>query len=318
MNRVILAFAATAALLTPAFAQTFVERPYDPPVGSRWQIISRIDSAQERGTKTREQHVRSTAELTIEQKLPDGFRIAYVCRSMTVTGDAPGSDAADKAFQVVKDVVIRARTDRAGKPVVIENLEEVRANMSNLVDKMVAEFESKPEAAKFLRDLMQRTLSLDGEQAAQSYMEDIPVLASVQNIGLKPNEAARRFEEFPNPLDGTMRTVTVTKLREWDNAKGTAEYHQTREFDQDALRAFMGEFFRKLQPATNGKMTPEVVAEMMKKIKFDMSSDTVFSVEGGMTRRVEEITTTTIHLMGHAAIKTERKGIEVRPLPKAR
>src|SRR5689334_2251030 len=109
MNR-ILAFALTAALLGPAFGQTFVERPYDPPVGSRWQIISRADSEQERGGETREQHVRSIAELTIEQKLPDGFRI---------TGNAPGSDVADAAFQVLKDVVIHARTDRAGKPVAI-------------------------------------------------------------------------------------------------------------------------------------------------------------------------------------------------------
>jgi hypothetical protein len=317
MTRVILALAVTAAL-SPAFGQTFVERPYDPPVGSRWQIISRIDSEQERGTQTREQHVRSTAELTIEQKLPDGFRLAYVWRSMTVTGSAPGSDAADKAFQVLKDVVIRARTDRAGKPVAIENLDEVRANMRNLVEKMAAEFEPKPEVGKFLRDLMQRMLTFDGEQAAQAYIEDIPVLASMQNIGLRPNDAVRRTEEFPNPLGGTMRSVTVTKLKEWDNAKGTAEYHQTREFDQDALRAFMGEFFRKLQPASNGKLTPEAVAEMMKKMKFDMSSDTVFTVENGMTRRVEEITTITIHLMGHAMIKTERKGIEVRPLAKAR
>ena len=312
MKRVILALALTTAL-TPAFGQTFVERPYDPPVGSRWQIISRIDSEQERGRETREQHVRSTAELTIEQKLPDGFRIAYVHRSMNVTGNAPGTEVADAAFQVLKDIVIRARTDRAGKPVTIENLDEVRDKFRLLVDKMADGFD-KPQAAKFVRDLMQRMLTLDGKEAAQTYIEDVPILASVQNIGLKPNESVRSFDETPNPLGGTIRTVTVTKLREWDDATRRAEYHQTREFDQDALRAFMAEFFRKLQPATNGKMTPEVM-DMMKKMKFDMSSDTVFTVEDGMTRRVQEITTITIQVMGHAAIKTERKGIEVRPLP---
>lgn len=297
----------------PALAQTYSERPYNPPVGSRWQIVSESDSAEDREVQKREQHISSTAELTIEEKLPDGFRIAYVSREIKVGGNAPGTDIAGAAFQTMKNIVIRARTDQAGKPVAIENLDEVRGKMRTVVESMSAAFAAQPQVAKVLKDMLEGMLILDGAQAAQAYIEDVPNLASVHNTGLRPNAEARAFEETPNPLGGTMRTVVITKLTNWDAAKGTAQYHQTREFDKDALQAFVLALVRKFQPAAGSNITPDMI-EMMKQIKFNMTSDSVFAVEDGMTRGVVGNSTIEVSLMGHKFTKVEKKKVAVTRL----
>jgi hypothetical protein len=73
---------------------------------------------------------------------------------------------------------------------------------------------------------------------------------------------------------------------------------------------------RKIVPAADKELTPKMI-EIMDRIKFDMTSRAVLDVEGGMTRRVEEVSTVAVSLMGHSGTKTEKKVIQVTPLPKA-
>jgi hypothetical protein len=310
------AIGAVLAFAAPALAQVYVERPYDPPIGSRWQIVSQSDTEEMReAAGQRDQHFSALAELTIEEKLPDGFRITYVTRGIDASGSVPGTEVAAAAFQSMKDIVIRARTDRSGKPVAIENLDEVRGKMRTVVDRVAEAFKDKPEMATVMRQILESMLLADDKRAAELYIDEIPTLASVQNTGLKPGDEARASEEMPSPLGGTIRSVTITKLAAWDGAAGTARYVRTREFDKDALRAFVLAMVRKMQPAADDKITPQMI-ELMKQINFTLTSDGTFSLEGGMTRSVVENSTVAVNLMGHTFTKSEKKTVTVTPLPK--
>ena len=83
MTRLVLAAATLACLCVQAMAQPWTERPYNPEIGSRWSIISQTDSDEVRpGGPPRDQHVRVRGEFSIDEKLPDGFRITYVNREL--------------------------------------------------------------------------------------------------------------------------------------------------------------------------------------------------------------------------------------------
>ena len=73
--------------------------------------------------------IRTRAELTIEQKTADGFRISYVQRDATVEGNARSVPLRRAYMKVLENVVIRASTDPSGKPLRIDNLDEAKATM---------------------------------------------------------------------------------------------------------------------------------------------------------------------------------------------
>jgi hypothetical protein len=91
----------------------------------------------------------------------------------------------------VKDIVVRACTDKTGKPVAVENLDEVKSTLRTVIDRMVKAFEQKPQVAGFIRQMLEGFLVADEKAAVTALMEDLPVLAAGQNTGLKPGEAAR-------------------------------------------------------------------------------------------------------------------------------
>jgi stage III sporulation protein SpoIIIAA len=72
---------------------------------------------------------------------------------------------------------------------------------------------------------------------------------------------------------------------------------------------------RKLQPAADGQITPQMV-EAMKQIVFTMTSESVFTVEDGMTRGIVENSTIEVSLAGHTFTKAEKKTVAVTPLPR--
>jgi hypothetical protein len=300
-----------------ALAQPYTERAYNPPVGSRWSIVSVSDSADDRGPAgKRDQHVRTSAELTIEEKLADGFRISYVNRDISITGNAPGTEIASTAFGAVKDIVVRARTDKSGKPIAVENLDEVKATLRTVIDRMAKAFEQKPQVAGFIRQMMEGFLVADEKSAVTALMEDLPVLAAGQNTGLKPGEVRREQTEVANPFGGNaIKTSLVTRISEWDDKAGTVRIARKNDLDPEALKAVTLDIVRKLAAVSDGKITPEML-EMMKKISFTIDSMTLINVRDGMTGSVEDSSTTSISLMGQHMSKVEKKVVSVTPLAK--
>jgi hypothetical protein len=299
----------------PAAAQKWIERPYDPPVGSRWSVVTQAESDETRVAGERNMRQISTrAEFTVEQKLPDGYRIAYVNREIKMTGTAPGTDIAEAAFGAMKDIVIRARTDAAGKPLVVENIDEVKLTMAKVVERIATAFEKKPQVAALVRQMMNGILLVDGATAASVYMEDLPVLAAGQNTGLQPGASRREEEQVPSPFGAAaIKSVLITRLTSWDEATGKARFTRTREMDREALKQVTIDIASRLITASGDKDSPEMIAAL-KQISFSVDNEVVIDVEGGMTRAIEDRSTTLASVMGQTFRKVEKKVVRVTPL----
>ena len=325
MNRVVLGLraVATVALLglcaPAALAQSgpWTERPYNPAAGSRWSIVSQTDTEETRaGGERRERHVNMRSELTIDEKTPTGFKISYVMRDLTVTGNAPGTELMQTAFGAIKDIVVRGRADPSGKPFVVDNLEEVKAAMRVVVERMAKAFESKPQAAVILKQLLEGMLIVDGSEAARIYMEDLPTLAAGQNTGLKPGGSRREDEKIDSPLGGgQIKATLVSRLTAWDQTTGKAFITRKREMDPQSLKDVTLALTQKIMSVATDKATPEIF-EAMKGIKFTLENEAVIEVQDGMARRIDDRTYINTSLMGHSVTKIEKKVVTVTPLPK--
>ncbi len=312
-----LAAAAITVFCAQAMAQPYTERAYNPPVGSRWSIVSSSESEQiGGGGAPKTQQIRSRAELTIEEKLADGFRVTYVNRELNVTGNAPGTEIGATALGALKGIVVRARTDKSGRPVAVENLDEVRSAIRTMIERMAKAFEQKPQIAGFIRQMMEGFLIADEKAAATSLMEDLPALAAGQNTGLKPGEVRREQDETANPLGGAaIKSSLVTRISEWNDKAGTVRFTRKSEMDAEALKTATLDMVRKLAAVADGKITPEML-EMSKQITFTTESTTLIDVRDGMTTNIDDRATSGISLKGQSMRKVEKKTVSVTPLAK--
>jgi hypothetical protein len=304
-----------ALLAAPAAAQTSTERPYNPPVGSKWQIVSDSTATENRpGAGNREQRVQTRVDLSIDEKLPDGFfRVTYINRGVEVTGNTVAVKMVGDAYSAISNIPIRARLDKAGRPVEVENLAEVKAVMRGIVDKLVAKFESNPKVAAFMREMLQSLLVAEGRDAATAYLEELPQLAAVQNIGLSPGAVRRDTETTPSPVGGTtFKTVLTTRLDNYDDKTGAARFVRKREFEKDALREAVLDIVRKLAAAGDNKtITPEVL-DMVKQINFSIEGETIYNVDDGMTVWIDDREFMAASVMGTTFTKQQKKTVAVR------
>jgi hypothetical protein len=314
---------AAAALLAvgpsvPASAQQqpYVEKPYDPPVGSRWSVQSESKAVEHRGAgEERNQQTSIRSELTIDQKLSDGYRISYVSREIKVTGNSPVARVLSDVFGAMQDVVIRARTDAAGKPVEVENLDEVKAALKQVVEATTAKFQSNPQAGAFVRDMLLKMYDVPAKEAARLYLDELPQLAVGQNSGLKPGETRRERDDLPSPFGGAaVKSEMVTRLESWDDKTGQATIVRKREIDPESLRQMALSAGRQLaKVGDQTAITPEVL-EAMKSITFSMTAETRYLVENGATRTMSEREITTVSARGATLRKEQDKNVTVMPL----
>lgn len=302
-------------LAIPAWAQSgnWTERPYNPPVGSKWQIVSDTTTHENRpGQGDRDERLLTRAELVIDEKLPDGFfRVTYTNRGIDITGNGPASRLIGDAYSAMRDLTIKARLDSAGRPVAVENLAEVKKTMSGVIDKVTAKFDSNPKAAAFVRQIFEALLNVEGRDAATTYLEELPQLATVQNIGLQPGKTRQDTESNASPLGGTFKTVLTTRLDSYDDKTGAARFVRKREFDKESLREAVMDIARKLAAVGDNKsITPEVL-DMMKKVNFSIEGETVYSLDNGMTVAIDDREITTASVMGTTFTKQQKKTVAV-------
>lgn len=309
----LLAAPAWAQAWAPAWAQAYTERPYDPPAGSKWQIVSETNTAENRpGAGNREERIQIRSDLTIDEKLPEGFRVTYTTRRIDVTGTTAAAKLVGDAYSAMRDIPIRARLDKAGRPVEVENLAEIKTAMRSVVDKMTAKFESNPKAAAFMRQIFQTLLDVEGRDAATAYLEELSPLAAVQNLGLKPGDVRRDTETNPNPFSGkAIKTILTTRLDSYDDKAGHARLLRKREFDKESLREAIADMVGKLAAIGDNKtITPEMV-EMVKKVNFSIEAETVYDLENGMTVRIDDREFMTASVMGTTFTKRQKKTVAV-------
>jgi len=310
-----LAAAAMGLLLTPAaVAQTWNERPFNPAINSRWLIVGQADSEDFREAVHHDQHISTRGELTFEDKLPGGFRIAYVMRDIAITGTAPGTEMMNAALGALKGITVRARTDASGLPVAVENLGEVRTAMHEVVERMVDNFKDKPKFPDLIREIMGRMVTADEAAAARAFTDALPALAAGQNTGLTPGEVRRKDDTVKSLLGGApIKSVLTTRLVSWDNSAGTARIVRTRELDPDSIKAMTTAIAGKFAAAV-GAPSSEKFMEIVKQISFTMDSETTIDVRDGMARALKAHSAMTARMMGHTFRKVETKTVTVTEL----
>ena len=307
-------------LAWPANAAEWAEIPYDPPVGSRWMVRAVSHSQQNRAPDTTVTSIiRSKADMTIDGKADDGFRITYVTRELSIDGNAPSVPVMRPVFATFRGVVIRARTDRTGKPVAIENLDEVRAAMRKLVDRATAPFADKPEVAAVLRRILEGMFIVDGARAAEIYLQELPQVALGQSTGLKPGEERRTSEEKPSPIGGPPSTTTSTlRIASADPTTGTVRYERDLEIDPGGAKAFAAELTRQIVTAAGAGNNAAALERATRGAEVSLENRSVIEVVGGITRSVTATSKRMITIAGRTVgSRNERTATVTAVAPKA-
>jgi hypothetical protein len=313
LARAVAVMAAVVTTLGAPWARA-AEPVYDPPAGSRWIVESEIRSEETRPEGSTNSLVRTRAELTVEQKTPDGFHISYVQRGATVEGNARTVSLRRAYANVLENVVIRASTDPSGKPLRIDNFDEARAAMRRSADALAAQFAERPAARALFDQLMSELTEVDAGSAASVYVDTLALLAVAQNTGMKPGEFRWTSKPAENPLGGD--ALNSNERFELTKADATRRvFVKVTSIDAASMSDFMQSFARSLLAASGDSVTPQRVDLLVKSMAFSFDKRAEFEVEGGMTRKVSEKSTTAFRGLEQNLIQTEARTIAVTRAP---
>src|ERR1700722_16887249 len=274
---------------------------------------SRSEEVRPDGTAT--SMIKTRGELTIEHKGADGFRISYVQRDATVEGNARSVPLSRAYMKVLENVVIRASTDPAGKPLHIDNLDEAKAAMRAAASGLVEQFDRRPATRALFDQLMSELVEVDAGSAASAYADALGVLAVAQNTGMKRGEFRQVTKPAENPLGG--EALKSTERFEMVDADAAAplKFVNVTSIDAASMNEFMQFFARSLLAASGDSVTPERVRLLVNSMVFSFDKRAEFEVEGGMTRKGAESSKTVFRGMEQNLIQTEMRTITVTPAP---
>jgi hypothetical protein len=296
-------------------AADWVERPYDPAVGSHWLIQSEERSESNKLGVTETTTVSITSRLNINERLPDGFRVDYVVQDITVDGQSREAELSRQMLGNLKGIAVRGKLDRGGKPVDVENYDEVKAKLKTMTDGMLSRFADKPEVAAILRKMFDSALLVDKERAPGVFFNDLPELAFAQNTGLKRGDVRKTAEAMPNPFGGapiaSTQSLWITMA---DADTGKARLVRMSALDDDSVKAFATAIAKQFAGATKD-ISAAQLDDLMKQVSLRNDRQTSFDVEGGMTRAVTDRSRLSLMAPGATFSKTETKTIKVSPAP---
>ena len=304
-----------AAIATFDVAPAFAAEPvYDPQVGSRWTVETEARSEEVRPEGTATSLIRTRGELTIEQKTADGFRISYVQRDATVEGNARSVPLSRAYMKVLENIVIRASTDSAGKPLHIDNLDEAKVAMRDAASGLTEQFDRRPATRALFDQLMSELVEVGAENAASVYVDALAVLAVAQNTGMKAGDFKQVTKPAENPLGGdALKSTERFELVDADAAR--LKFVSVTSVDAADMNEFMQSFARGLLAASGDSVTPERVRQLVNSMVFSFDKRAEFEVEGGMTRKVAENSRTVFRGLEQNLIQSEMRTITVTPAP---
>jgi hypothetical protein len=299
----------TLAFTAGARADEWVERLFDPPPGSRWIIQSDETSEVDMEGRVQTSVTKETSELTIEQKIADGFRVTYVVRNAVYESDERTAALLGPITKMLQNLVVRATTGLNGMPLRVENLDEVLAALRTGIDRAV--LASKPEVAETLRQMATGMLIADDKRAPKIYLATLATLALGQNTGLRPGETRRDADDVANPVvDAPIKSNTLLRIDRADPATGNVRLIRTRAFDPDAIEEVLSKVAR-----LGGGKDPQWLDNFRKQFTIAIDSRTEIDVEEGMTRAVRTEDTATNSVPGHRMVKHAHRQITVTRAP---
>jgi hypothetical protein len=299
-----LALAGALAIATQARAQ-WVERPFAPPVGSHWIVKSEQTTEVTNNGRASTTHQTMTADLTFTDKTAEGYRIVYVLRA--VDSDMPNQSVIDFTRQALQDRTIRATIDAKGMPLRIDNIDEIHAAVGAAIDRMLAPLAGTPRGNAERQILA--TIYLGNATRGMPYLPGLSLLAAGQDTGLHPGETRTEADELPNPLGGPpLKANGTLRMESADAAGGGVHLVRTQTYDPAALK----ELTRLLVQRFAGN-NPAILDKMLSGANIDFKNRAELTVEGGMTRRLDQEDTMTTTIAGHQALRHTRAIITVTP-----
>lgn len=303
--------AAGVAFASSQAAAGWVERPFDPAVGSRW-IIQEDHTEEDNDNGTIAKSTKSvTSEMTIEAKIAEGFRLTYMRSASSFTGDpedTASSRAALAALQGIRYVVI---TNAAGKPLRVENFGEAVAARKRMTE-AVAATAADPQTKAIVQKVFADFANLDPASAAASALDELPTLAIGQNTGLKIGAAktSATAEQSGFAAIGESTTLSIV-----DADEATGEVHLTlaEVSDPESMRAMLLDIYGRMR-ADDPEGVDAAIAQI-KRMTLSQENRTDFDVVGGMTRRMDISSTTSRALGSDRRVVTSRTVVSVSPAP---
>jgi hypothetical protein len=217
-------------------------------------------------------------------------------------------------MKVLENVVIRASTDPAGKPLRIDNLDEARAAMRDAASGLTEQFDRRPATRALFDQLMSQLVEVGAENAASVYVDALGVLAVAQNTGMKAGDFKQVTKPAENPLGGdALKSTERFELVDADAAR--LKFVSVTSVDAADMNEFMQSFARGLLAASGDSVTPERVRQLVNSMVFSFDKRAEFEVEGGMTRKVAENSRTVFRGLEQNLIQSEMRTITVTPAP---
>jgi hypothetical protein len=299
-------------------AASWVEPQYAPPVGSHWNVVvhyRRDDIVN--GVATWLTYTINS-ELTINGKIDDGYSVTY----RNIDGSVDGTDDDVSAMRdgtvPLKGLPVEATTDKAGKPIRVDNLAAVQAALRVGIDRVMDASLDPPAKKAVFRQMLEGMLMLNAQEAAGLYLDEVPSLAEGQDTGMHLGEERRSVETSPNPMGGApMRSNITLKLAEADPSTGSALYMKTESYDPASVKDLMATIAKKLAENQGGDpdRAAAKIKALMDGIAMTRDEKTVLHVEGGMTRRIDSDKRTISSGFGTTLDRHEVKTVTITPMP---
>ena len=310
------AVALTSLQAAPALAASKVERPYDPPPGSRWTIDTAITSDETTPAGPRSLAIKTHAEMTIEQRTAGGFRILYVNRGVTVEGNGQALLATGAVLQVLDNVEIRATTDPSGKPLYVENLDEVRAAMRGGMGTLTGSAGRDPQTQAAIGRAVAGLIEASDARMVPALTGALTDLARAQNTGLEPGKYRHVFTEADNPLGGhALRCNALLHIADADPVAGRLTVVSTFSYDSISKMDFLRSIGQKFLAAVGAQAKAAEIEVIVQRMAVDLDGRAVFEVEDGMTRKITETSVTSTHAMGRDMSRIESRVVTVTRAP---
>jgi hypothetical protein len=299
----------------PVSSASKVERPYDPPPGSRWIIETSVTSDETAPGGPMSLAIKTRAEMTVEHRTPAGFVITYVNRGVTVEGNGQPLSARRAMLQALENVEVRATTDFSGKPLSVDNLDEVRGAVHSALGKLAAQRRDDPRTQAAIGRAVSALIDAGGARAASALTGDLTDLAKAQNTGLEAGKYRHIFTEADNPLGGdALRCNALFHIGDADPAAGRLKIVSTFSYDALSTKNFLKTIGQKFV-AVVGQAKAAQIDVIVESMVIDLDGRALFEVEDGMTRKITETSVTKTRAMGSDMSSIENKVVTVTPAP---
>lgn len=289
-----------------------VERPYDPPPGSRWIIESSVTSDEKAPGAAQSVIIKTRAEMTVERRTPAGFVVTYVARGVTVEGSGQQLSARRVLLQALENVDVHVTTDLSGKPLSVDNLDEVRGAVRSA---LATQAQGDPRTQAAIGRAVSALIDGGGARLVAALTGDLTDLAKAQNTGLEPGKYRHIFTEADNPMGGdALRCNTMFHIADADPAAGRLTVVGTFSYDRLSTRSFLKTIGEKFVAAV-GQAKAAVIDVLVEAMVIDLDGRTRFEVEDGITRKITETSVTTTRAMGQNASRIENRTVTVTRAP---